>query len=411
MELRCIHTADVHIGLEFNNASFGSEYGKKRRKEIFNTFIRIIERTKEINAHFLFISGDLYEDEYCSIGDIKTISDKLSELNETKVIIISGNHDYLHNKSLYDLVYWPPNVYIIDSSTVTNTIGVNPKFEPGISYCLKTILKWGIVLLGVKLNFEALLDLGPYIVFIIVFLITFALILSNLFGKVFKINSKLSTLLGVGSSICGASAVVAMGPVINANEEDTAISVAVISLLGALGVIIYTSLSYLLPLSDLQYGIWSGSSLQGVAHALAAAGARGADGISMEIGTVVKMGRVALLAPVALILSLIFNKDNKSNKKVKFPMYVLYFIIVGIIFNINSIYNIFPEKFSIMNLNIDLVNIIKKASNFFILMAMVSMGLTVNFKSFKSKGLKALYSCSILFIIISLTSLILIMFI
>lgn len=300
---------------------------------------------------------------------------------------------------------------IVVGIIISNIIGVNSKFEPGITYSLKTILKWGIVLLGVKLNFEALLNLGPYIVFIIVFLITFALILSNLFGKVFKINSKLSTLLGVGSSICGASAVVAMGPVINADEEDTAISVAVISLLGALGVIIYTSLSYLLPLSDLQYGIWSGSSLQGVAHALAAAGARGADGISMEMGTVVKMGRVALLAPVALILSLIFNKDNKSNKKVKFPMYVLYFILVGIIFNMNSVYNIFPEKFSIMNLDIDLVNIIKKASNFFILMAMVSMGLKVNFKSFKSKGLKALYSCSILFIIIALTSLMLIMLI
>lgn len=120
MELRCIHTADVHIGLEFNNASFGSEYGKKRRKEIFNTFLRIIDRAKEISAHFLFISGDLYEDEFCSIGDIRIISNKLSELNETKVIIISGNHDYLHNKSLYNLVSWSPNIYIIDSSAVTN---------------------------------------------------------------------------------------------------------------------------------------------------------------------------------------------------------------------------------------------------------------------------------------------------
>lgn len=144
---------------------------------------------------------------------------------------------------------------IILGIIITNTIGYHKSFDAGVTYSLKKILKWGIVLLGVKLN------------------------------------KKLSTLLGVGSSICGASEIVAMGPVIDADEDDTAISVAIISLLGALGVVIYSSLSYVLPLSDLEYGIWAGSSLQGVAHALARAGARGADSISMAIGTIVKMAR------------------------------------------------------------------------------------------------------------------------
>jgi len=288
---------------------------------------------------------------------------------------------------------------------ISNTIGINKSLEKGITFSLKSILKWGIVLLGVKLNFEALVDLGPYIAFMIIFLITIALILSNVIGKMFNLNSKLSTLVGVGSSICGASAIVAMGPVIDADDEDTAISVAVISLLGALGVIIFTFLSYSLSLTDLQYGIWSGTSLQGVAHALAAAGARGSDSLSMEIGTIVKMGRVALLAPVALILSFVFNKGNKENKKVKFPTYVLMFILVGIVFSLNSIYNIFPINFNINKVNIDLVYILKKLSNFFILMSMVSMGLKVNFKAFKSKGLKALYLTCIIFVIISVISL------
>lgn len=289
---------------------------------------------------------------------------------------------------------------------ITNTTGYRDVFEPGVTYSLKKILKWGIVLLGVKLNFDAVIDLGPKILILIILIVTFALIMANILGKYFRLNNKLSTLLGVGSSICGASAIVAMGPVIDADDEDIAVSVAIISLLGALGVVLYTSLSYILPLSDLEYGIWAGSSLQGVAHALAAAGARGTENLSMEIGTIVKMARVALLAPVAIILSTIFNTPSEDGKKkVKLPVYVLLFILVGGIFTFNSIYNIFPTIFNIGSIHIDIIFIIKKLSNFFILMAMVAMGLKVNIKTFTSTGVKALYGCSILFVLISLLSL------
>lgn len=297
---------------------------------------------------------------------------------------------------------------IILGIIITNTIGYGENLEAGITYSLKKILKWGIVLLGVKLNFNAVIELGPMILILVIIIIVSALILSHLIGKYFSLNNKLSTLLGVGSSICGASAIVAMGPVIDADEEDTAISVAIISLLGALGVVIYSSLSYVIPLSDIEYGIWAGSSLQGVAHALAGAGARGADSISMEIGTIVKMARVTLLAPVAIILSMIFNTSKSGEKKrVSFPIYVLLFILVGAFFTINDIYKLIPVAFSIGTLNIDLIFILKELSNFFILMAMVAMGLKVNIKSFTSTGLKALYACSILFFLISIFSLVL----
>ncbi|WP_026895902.1 YeiH family protein [Clostridiisalibacter paucivorans] len=289
---------------------------------------------------------------------------------------------------------------------ISNILGIHPLLESGITFSLKKILKWGIVLLGVKLNFNNLISLGPWIVLIVIIMVVSALILSNILGKFGKLNSKLSTLLGVGSSICGASAIVAMGPVIDADEDDIAISVAIISLLGALGVIIYSLLTYILPLTDIQYGIWAGSSLQGVAHALAAAGARGTNSISMEIGTIVKMARVTLLAPVAMVLSYIFNnsKEPNGNKSVRFPLYVLLFILVGIIFTINSIYNFFPITFIIKGFKIDLVYILKKASSFFILMAMISMGLKVNFKAFKSKALTALLICTLVFFTLSTMS-------
>jgi len=190
-----------------------------------------------------------------------------------------------------------------------NIFNIPKIFNSGIDYALKNILKWGIVLLGVKLNFNLVVELGWKILIYIILLISSVIAFSVFLGKKFGINKKLSALVGIGSSICGASAIVAMGPVIEAEDEDIAISVTVISLLGAICVILFSMLSYIVPINDVQYGVWSGTSLQGVAHALAAAGARG--DISMETGTIVKMARVALLAPVALVLGFVFKSGEK----------------------------------------------------------------------------------------------------
>lgn len=119
MEIRFIHTGDLHLGMEFNNASFNSIYANRRRLELWETFNRIIDRCKEINAHFLFIAGDLFEEKYCSIGDIKRINSRFSDIKDTRVIIVAGNHDTLGNTSLYRLIKWEENVYIFDSNIIS----------------------------------------------------------------------------------------------------------------------------------------------------------------------------------------------------------------------------------------------------------------------------------------------------
>lgn len=291
-----------------------------------------------------------------------------------------------------------------------NAFIIPDKFDAGITFALKKVLKWGIVLLGVRLNLFLLLKLGPKILGIVLCIVTIGIISAYYIGKSQNLNTKLATLLGVGSCICGASAIIAMGPVIEAEDDDVAISVSIISFLGAVGVIIYSFVAKMPWLTDLQYGIWAGSSLQGVAHALAAAGARGADSSSIEIGTLVKMSRVALLAPLSLILGFIFSKGavGVERKRASFPKYVLYFILVSIIFSLNSQFFHIATEWSFMGFHIDLINILNEASNFFVLVAMVAMGLKVDFKSFAKNGLKALTTCGSVFLILSMTSLALI---
>lgn len=213
---------------------------------------------------------------------------------------------------------------------------------------------------------------------------------SIVLGKAFKVNKKLAALIGVGSSICGASAIVAVSPFISAEEDDAIIAVSVVNFLGAIGVLAYSfiALSHF-DFTPIQYGVWCGLSLHSVANSLAAAFALG--DVSGEFGTFVKMARVLMIVPVTILLGLIFNK-NSNTKKIKFPTYVLLFIISGFI----NIMGFIP---------LPIIRILTETSSLFILMAMTAMGLSVHFKSIINKGIAALMLGTLLFAVFSSASL------
>ncbi len=117
-------------------------------------------------------------------------------------------------------------------------------------------------MLGFKLNFQALIELGPKMSLVVVAFVPLVLVTATFLGRKMGIGKKLAVLIGVGSSICGASAIVAMAPTINAEDDDAIIAVGVVSLLGAVGVLVYSAFAAVSPLTDIQYGLWSGLSLQ-----------------------------------------------------------------------------------------------------------------------------------------------------
>lgn len=283
-------------------------------------------------------------------------------------------------------------IAIVIGIIYNNMVGTQDVFKDGVRFSLKKLLKVGIVLLGFKLNIYAILKLGPQILTMVIIYVPVTLISAIILGKILKANNKLSTLIGVGSCICGASAVVALTPCINADDDDSVIAVSIVSFLGAIGVLIYSGVAASsLNLTEVQYGAWSGLTLHGVAHALAAAFALG--DTAGEIGTFVKMTRVLMLVPVSLVLGYFFNKENTGSNKAKFPMYVLYFVMAGVI---NS-FGVIPPS---------ITKIFTKASSLFILMAMTAMGLSVSFKSIIDKGIKALLVGVILFVVLSSLSLV-----
>lgn len=270
-----------------------------------------------------------------------------------------------------------------------NIFGVGEKLRPGITYTLKKLLKAGIVLLGFKLSFTSVLSVGSGMLAVVAIYVPLALLSAYLIGKMTGLSKDLSILIGVGTSICGASAIVALAPVIDANDEDMVTSVAVVSLLGAVGVMIYSAVAMSSDiLTDLQYGAWSGLTLHGVAHAIAAAFAGGKP--AGELGTFVKMSRVIMMVPVSILLGFVSKKGGQ--RRVGLPVYVILFIAAGII---NTI-GVLPETG---------VFILAKASSILIMMAMTSMGLMVDFRAIINRGKSALVSGTVLFMALSVLGL------
>ncbi|MFP4456886.1 MAG: YeiH family protein [Clostridia bacterium] len=288
-------------------------------------------------------------------------------------------------------------VGIIVGILYANIVGLQKPLESGTKYTLKKLLKLGIIFLGADLNFVDIYANGPRILILAILVVFTGVFLAPHIAKLFGFNDKLAMLLGVGSSVCGASAIVATAPVIEADENDTALAVAIISVLGALGVIIYPILGSIISFSDIQYGFWSGSSLQGVGHALAAAATRSE--LSLEMATYVKMTRVVLLAPLTLFLIRWCNKNKseiEGKVNIKIPFYIILFIIVGII----STLGLFDFQIGTLTAQ----SWLKFFSKELILWAMIAMGLCVDLKKIKEVGPKALLAGMSVFVIISLTA-------
>lgn len=187
--------------------------------------------------------------------------------------------------------------------------GYPQALRSGIVFSSQRLLRLAIVLYGLKLNIGLVLGEGLGLLARDVLVIGFAIGLTLLLARLLKADRDLSLLLGIGTGICGAAAVAAIAPIVNAKEEDTAAGVGMIALLGTVWAIGYTLLRPLLPLTDLQYGAWTGMSLHEVAHVALAGTAGGADGLAMAL--LAKLGRVFLLLPVSLIFLFIMKRKNR----------------------------------------------------------------------------------------------------
>lgn len=260
-------------------------------------------------------------------------------------------------------------------------MGPQTNANSGIEFSSKFLLRLGIILMGLRLNLQEIAEAGISVVLIDVIVITFTLCLMIYLGKVFKVNRQLSALIAVGTAVCGAAAIVAVSSVIKPKKEYTALAVACIAILGTIGAFMYIVLYPFLPLESESYGVLVGATLHELAHVIAASVPGG--GASMDNALLTKLGRVALLIPVALILGYFFTeKDQKTSKstsnKIKnlpIPWFIFGFLAMSVV-----------KTFGLISTTLS--NFLIEVSVYLLAMAMAGLGLGINFSDFKKVGIR-----------------------
>jgi len=252
----------------------------------------------------------------------------------------------------------------------------------GIGFSAKRLLRIGIILLGVRLDFALIAHSGWKIVMLDLVVITFGLVFITWLGRRAGLTGQLPLLVAVGSSICGASAVAATAPVIRARDSEIALAIPLVSVLGTFAAIGLTFAQGFLHLAPSTYGILAGSTLHEVAHVVAASAAVPG---ALESGTIVKLLRVVLLVPVILVLSQFFQKKDADTGPIQKPWFVGGFFLVGVI-NTALVYA-FP---GLHDLWTHLDQQFLTVANFLMAMAMAGLGLQVDFAALRSQGMTAI---------------------
>lgn len=272
--------------------------------------------------------------------------------------------------------------------------GYPERIRSGIQFSAKKLLRYAIILFGLKLNVDVILHQGLWLLVRDVGTITFAIGATVLIARIFKADKSLSLLLGIGTGVCGAAAIATVSPILKSKEEDTAISVGIISLIGTTIAIVYTILRPFLPLSATNYGIWSGVSLHEIAHVALAAAPAGQNVLAVAL--LAKLGRVFFLVPLSFILVAWMKRKNKteaSDAKIEFPWFLIGFILMSLFGSyVLGKYLVVPTG---------VMNDVSTVTTFVLAMAMVGLGLNVSLKDLRTRAMRPLVAISITSVLLS----------
>ncbi|MGN0778027.1 MAG: YeiH family protein [Aristaeellaceae bacterium] len=253
-------------------------------------------------------------------------------------------------------------------------------FAPGIRFASKKVLQWAVVLLGFGLNLSVVLQTGAQSLPIIVCTIATSLIIAYLLHKALHVPSKISTLVGVGSSICGGSAVAATATVLDADDEEVAQAISVIFLFNVLAAIIFPALGQVLGFSTTSgeaFGLFAGTAVNDTSSVTACAATWDSmfalGSATLDKAVTVKLTRTLAIIPITLALAFLRTRGQKdggqkvSLKKI-FPFFILWFIAASVITTICTACGVPASAFVIF----------KELSKFMIIMAMAAIGLNTD---------------------------------
>lgn len=282
------------------------------------------------------------------------------------------------------------------AAVLRGNASLNKVAAPGIKYTSKKILQYAVILLGFGLNLSQIAKVGATSLPIIVVTISTSLIISFVLCRVMRVPSKISTLVGVGSSICGGSAIAATAPVIDADDEEIAQAISVIFLFNIIAALIFPTLGTILGMTNEGFGLFAGTAVNDTSSVTAAASAW--DGMhpganTLDQATIVKLTRTLAIIPITLALA--FWQMHKAKRaaeagegegraagsfdiKKVFPTFILFFVLASVVTTVFAL----PSAVTAP---------IKELSKFFIVMAMAAIGFNTDLVKLIKTGGKPIF--------------------
>lgn len=277
-------------------------------------------------------------------------------------------------------IFSPLILSILLGMAFYNVIGTPERAGAGITFALRWVLRFGIILIGLQVTVTDVAAIGGRGAAIIAASLVATMVFTKVVGRMLDVDPKLAELIGAGTSVCGASAIIATNTVTNGRDEDVGCALACVTIFGSLAMLLYPLAGAALQLAPFDYGLWSGASIHEIAQVMAACFQYGSD--AEQSGTVAKLARIMMLAPLILTLGwFAIRRSTRSrlaiagNNAVPIPWFVFGFLALVCV---NGFIVIDPLVRSE----------IVVATNFLLAMALSALGLRTDFRKLMAAGPK-----------------------
>ncbi|MEO8778399.1 MAG: YeiH family protein [Rhodanobacter sp.] len=265
---------------------------------------------------------------------------------------------------------------------VRNLFTPDARFTPGIQFGGKQILQWSIIALGFGLSLTQVAKTGLESLWVTMITMTVAFLSAWGLGRWLGVHDKLKILIGVGTAICGGSAIAAVTPIIRADEHDTAFAISTIFLFNVIAVLLFPLLGHLMHMSDLGFGLWAGTAINDTSSVVAAGYSY--SHAAGDYATIVKLTRATLIIPVCLVIAFVVAAREKRKQAQAggtghfslagiFPWFILWFLVASGIRTIGLI-------------PVAIQPALHMLAEFLIIVALSAIGLSANLRRMISSG-------------------------
>jgi uncharacterized integral membrane protein (TIGR00698 family) len=273
---------------------------------------------------------------------------------------------------------------IVLGIAVRNLLAPGAQFTPGIQFGGKQVLQWSIIALGFGLSLTQVAKTGLESLSVTLVTMTVAFVSALLLGRALKVHGKLQVLVGVGTAICGGSAIAAVTPIIKPDDHDTAFAISTIFLFNLVAVLLFPLLGHLLHLSDLGFGLWAGTAINDTSSVVAAGYSYSS--AAGDFATIVKLTRATLIIPVCLVLAFaVAWREKRAARRGEgaghfslrriFPWFILWFLVASAARTAGLV----PASVQ---------PAIHFAAEFMIIVALTAIGLSANLRRMAATGVR-----------------------